>query len=68
MLTVEYAINPVFANGSGTEINLMVKFVEMATILPFTATPSDPMTYGVAIYNNAAAGVYGPVAPYVPPA
>lgn len=67
MLTIEYAYDPVYANATGTEIDMMVKFVEMANVLPFTATPEDPMPYGRELYANALTGKYGPIAPYVPP-
>jgi hypothetical protein len=68
MLTVEYANNPVYANEEGSAINLMVKFVEMTDILPFTATPNDSEEYGRQLYADAVAGKYGAVGPYVPPA
>ena len=67
MLTVEYARNPVYATEAGDCISLIVKFYEMAEELPFGATPYDDMTYGVELYYNAQAGMYGPVGPYVPP-
>lgn len=67
MLTIEYAKDPVWANEENTAINLIVKFVEIPEELPFTASPDDPMPYGVELYNNALAGDYGTIAPYVPP-
>lgn len=67
MLTIEYAKNPVYGAPDGSVIDLTVKFYEMATELPFGATPYDPMPYGVELYNNAVAGLYGPIAPFVPP-
>ena len=67
MLTIEYAHSPVYDNAEGTNITLQVKFEEFAEELPFGATPYDPMPYGVELYNNALAGMYGPIAPYVPP-
>jgi hypothetical protein len=66
MLTIERAYNPVYLTEDGTSIDLMVKFVEMDTVLPFTATPIDPMPYGKQLYDNALMGEYGPIAPYVP--
>lgn len=68
MFTIEWAKDPVYASQESTTINLMVKFVEMAEVLPFTAAPHDSMPYGVELYNNAVAGMYGPIAPYTPPA
>jgi hypothetical protein len=67
MLTIQYAKDPVWANDTNTAINLIVKFVEIADELPFTATPNDPMSYGVELFNNAVAGDYGVIAPYIPP-
>ena len=68
MLTVEYANDPAYANEEGSAINLMVKFVEMTDILPFTATPNDSEEYGRQLYADAVTGKYGAVGPYVPPA
>jgi hypothetical protein len=67
MLTIEYAKNPVYGSADGQTIDLIVKFYEMASEMPFGATPFDPMPYGVELYNNAQAGAYGPIAPFVPP-
>ena len=67
MLTIEYAKNPVYSDADGQTIDLIVKFYEMASEMSFGATPFDPMPYGVELYNNAVAGLYGPIAPYVPP-
>ena len=67
MLTVQYAKDPVYDNAEGTFINLIVKFEEFAEEMPFGATPNDPEEYGRELYANAKAGLYGEVAPYVPP-
>jgi len=67
MLTIEYAKNPAYSDADGQTIDLIVKFYEMASEMSFGATPFDPMSYGVELYNNAVAGLYGPIAPYVPP-
>jgi hypothetical protein len=67
MLTIEYAKDPVWANAENTAIFLIVKFYEIPEELPFTAMPTDPEPWGVELYNNAVAGDYGPIAPYVPP-
>ena len=66
MLTIEYAKNPSYSDADGQTIDLIVKFYEMASEMPFGATPFDPMPYGVELYNNAKAGLYGPIAPFVP--
>jgi hypothetical protein len=67
MLTIEYAKDPIWNNAEGTAILLTVKFEEMSEELPFTAIPNDPMFYSVELFNNAVAGDYGTIAPYVPP-
>ena len=67
MLTIESASNPKYATADGNSIYLDVKFVEFNEMLPFNATPNDTMPYGVELYNNAKAGDYGPIAPYVAP-
>jgi len=67
MLTIEYAKDPKSVNAENTQIDLIVKFIEIDDELPFTATPFDVEPYGVELYNNAIAGQYGEVAPYVPP-
>lgn len=67
MLTIQYAKDPVYGSADGQTIELIVKFYEFANELPFGATPFDPMPYGVELYNNAVAGLYGPIAPFVPP-
>lgn len=67
MLTIQYAKDPKYNSFDNGSIFLIVKFVEFAEELPFNATPYDPEPWGVELYNNAQAGQYGPVAPYVPP-
>ncbi len=67
MLTIEYAKNPKYSSEDGLNINLQVKFVEFSEELPFNATSNDIEPWGVELYNNAKAGQYGPIAPYVPP-
>jgi hypothetical protein len=67
MVTIELATNPVYASSDGTCITLQVKFVEFDYVMPFGATPFDPMPYGVELYSRALNGDFGPIAPYVPP-
>ena len=67
MLTIEYAKDCVWENEIHDAISMIVKFEEMVDELPFLATPYDPMPYGVELFNNAVAGNYGEIAPYVPP-
>lgn len=66
MLTIQYAKNPIYSSEDGQTIDLTVKFEEFAEEIGFGATPFDPMPYGVELYNNAKAGLYGPITPYVP--
>lgn len=67
MLTIISARNPQYSNSEGTGINLLVTFKEIQGELPFHAMPIDPHAHGVELYNNAKAGMYGPVAEYVGP-
>lgn len=67
MLTIESATTPVYANAEGTCITLQVKFAEFDEVMPFGATPFDPMPYGVDLYNRALAGEFGTVEPFVAP-
>lgn len=67
MLTIEWAKNPVYTDGTGNIIDLTVKFVEFSDPVEFAATSYDSEEYGRQLYVNAVAGQYGPVAPYVPP-
>lgn len=66
-MNIEYAKNPIWDDQANTTINLIVKFVELEDELPFLATPYDPMPYGVELFNNAVDGIYGDIAPYIPP-
>lgn len=68
MPTVENVIEPKYVNASGTAIDCKVKFTEFNDFVPFCATSYDVEPYGIQIYNNCVAGIYGPVAPFVPPA
>ena len=67
MLTIQYAKDPAYSSEDGQTIDLRVKFEEFTEEIGFGATPFDPMPYGAELYNNAVAGLYGPIAPYVPP-
>jgi len=61
------AKNPEYSSPNEASIFMDVKFEEFPDYIPFNATPTDPMEYGRTLYANAQAGMYGPVAPYVPP-
>jgi hypothetical protein len=67
MLTIESARDPRYGSPDNSTINLIVKFVEMAHELPFTANPNDVTDYGPDLYHRAVAGEYGTVAPYESP-
>jgi hypothetical protein len=67
MLTIESATNPIYGNAEGTNITLQVKFAEFDEIMPFGATPTDPMAYGIELYSRALNGEFGTIAPYVAP-
>ena len=67
MPTVQDVKNPIYADATGQAINCNVKFDTIPEYLPFTATSYDPEPYGRELYNQLVAGVWGPVAPYVPP-
>lgn len=66
-LTIVSARDPKYAQEDQQAIELIVQFAEIPGETPFNAMPNDPMEYGRELYNNAKAGQYGPVAPFVPP-
>lgn len=61
MLTVQYAKDPFYNDPENQTVFLTVKFVEMASELPFNATPYDDMDYGRELCANAKNGDYGVV-------
>ena len=67
MLTIEYAKDPIYSDVENSCITLTVKFEEINEEMPFGATPWDTAPHGIILYQNAVAGVYGAIAPYVPP-
>lgn len=66
-MKIQTARDPKYMNEQGDEIDLIVKFDEMENELPFTARPVDSQDYCTELFNNAVAGLYGDVAPYIPP-
>jgi len=66
-MQLEYAKDPRWANAEQTLIDLIIKWDSYPEELPFTANPNDVEEYGRQIYAAAAAGQFGPVAPYVAP-
>ena len=67
MLTIQSATNPRWGTEDKSTVHLDVKFEEFNEVLPFLATPYDPMPYGVDLYNRAIAGEFGPIGDYVAP-
>jgi hypothetical protein len=67
-MNIQSAHSPAYQNAEGTFINLVVKFEEFPTEIPFGASPDDVEPHGVTLFNNAVAGMYGDIAAYVPPA
>lgn len=65
-MQLEYAKNPAWSNADHTAIDLKIKWVGINEEFPFTAMPTDVELHGRQIFENAVAGAYGDVAPYVP--
>ena len=66
MPTVEYANTCKYANQDHTSIDLSVKFVQLDSQCPFTASLNDSEPHGVEIYHRAMNGEFGPIAAYEP--
>lgn len=66
MGTIIEVKNPVWANPGHTQIDLLITDTEYGDI-PFTASPHDPESHGVVLFNAAVAGEFGTIAEYVPP-
>ncbi len=64
-MNITSAQNPIYANVDNTEINCTITCEK--GVFPFTATPHDPMPYGLQLYNDLIAGKYGAIAAYVAP-
>lgn len=64
MIAYTYVTDPAYADSAHTIIDVTVKFDHLPMPVRFTATPDDPEPHGRAIHAAAAAGEYGPVAPY----
>jgi hypothetical protein len=67
-MKITFANSPRWANAQSTRITLTVQFEEIGEPVEFTASPNDVETHGVTLYNNAVAGIYGTITPYVAPA
>jgi len=66
-LTPNTVTNPSYSDSVHNQITAMVTWVEMPNEppMPFTATPYDPEPYGVALYNDLQAGVYGSIGQFI---
>lgn len=66
--TINNVRNPVWADPEQISVNLEVDFDELdEEYVEFTATPHDIEPHGITLYNNAIAGNYGVISPFVPP-
>lgn len=59
--------SPVWANEAHTAIDLRVTIDNFDGEHGFTAMASDSEPHGVELFNDAVAGVFGPIGDYVPP-
>ena len=67
MFTLEYVKDLSYASEEGNSIYLTVKWAEFNEEGRYLAASYDPEKHGRDLYNRAAAGEFGAVAPYVPP-
>jgi len=57
--------NPQWVDSGSTMIDMEINHPEFGWI-PFTANPNDVEALGRALYAEAVAGAFGPIAEYVP--
>lgn len=66
--TLTSIFNLQWANAEKTMIDCNITTSQFGDeVLPFTASKNDCEAHGRAIFTDAAAGVYGNIAEYVPP-
>jgi hypothetical protein len=65
MYTIKSASNPKYSNSANTTIDLEVEFNEIEGVMLFTASATDMYQYTIDLFNNAIAGLYGEIQPYV---
>ena len=66
--TLTSVSNPKWANEEKTVIDCEIKMSDFGDeVFPFSATSYDPEEHGRKIFSDLLAGVYGPIAEYVPP-
>jgi hypothetical protein len=66
-MQMQYAHTPKYLNADGTLVDLVVKFAEFDTELPFAASPTDIEAHGRELFTRATAGEFGAIAAYVAP-
>lgn len=64
---IEYVKNCYWENAEQTLFSCIVKYEEFPEEMPAGITLSDPYEHIKLIWNNAMAGMYGPIAAYTPP-
>jgi len=65
MFTLQYAKDPIWNDAEGNSILLTVKWEEFNEEMPFSACSFDSEPHGVDLFNRAAAGEFGEIAPFV---
>lgn len=60
------AKSPKWANAEHTQIDLTVNHAVYGDI-PFSASLNDVESHGIAVFNAAMAGDFGPISPYIEP-
>ena len=65
MFTLEYAKDPIWNSNDGQQILLTIKWEEFQEEMPFSAANYDSELHGKDLFNRAAAGEFGEVAPFV---
>lgn len=56
-----------WADADHSAVSMTVEFSHLDGPVPFTAKQNDDMAHGQLLFAGAVAGVYGPIADYVPP-
>lgn len=58
---------PAWGDSKKTIVNLQVNFSHLDGFIPFSASPTDPVPHGQALFASAVAGEFGEIAPYSGP-